>query len=129
MVCYPAPESSSESLFLTNPELHSRHLLTSRVEQKEQAGLARPGAPTSSTLSSTLRLPSSPFRRTPSTPSLSTQLDNSASTPTSKESLAELWSDFLEREAQEGRSGSRRPSSATQGSHTPTLERKGSGFS
>ncbi|TID15705.1 Ubiquitin conjugation factor [Venturia nashicola] len=104
-------------------------LLSWSDEQKEQAGLARPGAPTSSTLSSTLRLPSSPFRKTPSTPSLGTQLDNSTSTSTSKESLAELWSDFLEREAQEGKSGSRRPSTATQGSHTPTLERKGSGFS
>ncbi|RDI82311.1 Ubiquitin conjugation factor [Venturia inaequalis] len=103
-------------------------LLSWSDEQKEQAGLARPGAPTS-TLSSALRLPSSPFRKSPSAQSLSTQLDNSASTTTSKESLAELWSDFLEREAQEGKAGSRRQSAATQGSHTPTLERKGSVFS
>lgn len=46
-----------------------------------------------------------PFRRTPSTPSLSTAaespLDRRPSNA-SKESLAELWSDFLEREAREG---------------------------
>jgi len=95
-------------------------LLSWTDEQKEQAGLSRPGASTSS-----LRLPSSPFRRTPSTPSLSTQLE----TTTSKESLAELWSDFLEREAEEGSSprASRRPSTATTTSgsvnNTPTGER------
>jgi hypothetical protein len=82
------------------------------TEQKEQAGLARPGA------SNALRVPMSPFRRTPSTPSLS-QLE----TRTSKESLAELWSDFLERESQEGTSpsASRRPSTVM-----PGLERRDS---
>ncbi|KIV99276.1 uncharacterized protein PV09_09044 [Verruconis gallopava] len=96
------------------------HLLAWSDEQKEQAGLARPGggaSSSSSTSSSTLRIPSSPFRRTPSTPSLSTQLDNA--TPASKESLAELWSEFLEREAQEGQASGtaenlRRPSTATE---------------
>ncbi|KOC08017.1 Golgi matrix protein [Aspergillus flavus AF70] len=55
-------------------------------EQREQAGLARPG--TSST-SNKLRVPSTPIHRTPSTPTLATEfLDNGNS---NKESLAELW--------------------------------------
>ncbi|OGM43788.1 Golgi matrix protein [Aspergillus bombycis] len=64
-------------------------------EQREQAGLARPG--TSGT-SNKLRVPSTPIHRTPSTPTLATEfLDNGNS---NKESLAELWSNFLEQESQ-----------------------------
>ncbi|KAJ4357889.1 uncharacterized protein N0V89_002466 [Didymosphaeria variabile] len=66
-------------------------------EQKEQAGLARPG-----TSNSSLRIPMSPFRRTPSTPSLTSGINDPmlmASSSSNKESLAELWSDFLERES------------------------------
>ncbi|KAL8932392.1 MAG: hypothetical protein Q9211_006340, partial [Gyalolechia sp. 1 TL-2023] len=65
-------------------------------EQREQAGLARPGASNPN-----LRVPMSPWHRTPSTPALSTDFfpENSSNR---KESLAELWSDFLEQEAQEG---------------------------
>ncbi|CBF87581.1 putative Golgi matrix protein [Aspergillus nidulans FGSC A4] len=64
-------------------------------EQREQAGLARPGA---SGASARLRVPGSPMHRTPSTPSLATEFrDNGAA---SKESLAELWSNFLEQESQ-----------------------------
>ncbi|KAL4785071.1 hypothetical protein BJX76DRAFT_190525 [Aspergillus varians] len=64
-------------------------------EQREQAGLARPG--TSGT-PGRLRVPGSPMHRTPSTPTLATEfLDNGV---TSKESLAELWSNFLEQESQ-----------------------------
>ncbi|KAL4905682.1 hypothetical protein BDW74DRAFT_11483 [Aspergillus multicolor] len=63
-------------------------------EQREQAGLARPGA---SGTSSRLRVPGSPMHRTPSTPTLATEfMDNGT---TSKESLAELWSNFLEQES------------------------------
>ncbi|KAI4641212.1 hypothetical protein J4E93_008091 [Alternaria ventricosa] len=73
-------------------------------EQKEQAGLARPGTSSSST---GLRIPlSSPFRRTPSTASLSAAAADPmlmASSSSNKESLAELWQDFLEREAAEGK--------------------------
>ncbi|KAF2466957.1 uncharacterized protein BDR25DRAFT_71696 [Lindgomyces ingoldianus] len=77
-------------------------------EQREQAGLARPGASSNS-----LRIPMSPFRRVPSTPSLnSTDPMLMASSSSNKESLAELWSDFLEREAVEG-DRSRRGSQAT----------------
>ncbi|KAH8626043.1 hypothetical protein IG631_19922 [Alternaria alternata] len=77
-------------------------------EQKEQAGLARPGTATSS---GSLRLPLSPFRRTPSTPSLSAAAADPmlmASSSSNKESLAELWQDFLEREAAEGKVGAER---------------------
>lgn len=76
-------------------------------EQREQAGLSRPGAS-----NATLRAPLSPFRRTPSTPSLSTDFANSQGG--SRESLAELWSDFLEREAEAGGAG------------VPTSSRRGS---
>ncbi|PSN64084.1 hypothetical protein BS50DRAFT_576703 [Corynespora cassiicola Philippines] len=80
-------------------------------EQREQAGLARPGA------SSSLRIPMSPFRRTPSTPSLNSHLNADpmlmASSSSNKESLAELWSDFLEREASEAGVDSRRGSQTT----------------
>ncbi|OAL48557.1 hypothetical protein IQ07DRAFT_681326 [Pyrenochaeta sp. DS3sAY3a] len=71
-------------------------------EQREQAGLARPGTSSSST---GLRIPMSPFRRTPSTPSLNSISDPMlmASSSSNKESLAELWQDFLEREAAEGK--------------------------
>ncbi|KAF1814406.1 putative Golgi matrix protein [Eremomyces bilateralis CBS 781.70] len=75
-------------------------------EQRERAGLSRPGAS-----NSTLRVPMSPFRRTSSIPSLTDASLQGTHSP-SKESLAELWSDFLEREAQEGSNRSRRPSTA-----------------
>ena len=87
-------------------------VLTPSPEQREQAGLARPG-----TSSSSLRIPSisSPFRRTPSTPSLNSMSDPMlmASSSSNKESLAELWQDFLEREAAEGKEGGRRGSAAS----------------
>ncbi|KAL4732607.1 hypothetical protein ACLX1H_001625 [Fusarium chlamydosporum] len=65
-------------------------------EQREQAGLARPGT------SNNLRLPMSPFNRTPSSPSLNTDLFADTSSAKDKESLSELWANFLERSAQEG---------------------------
>ncbi|KAF2100632.1 hypothetical protein NA57DRAFT_65081 [Rhizodiscina lignyota] len=83
-------------------------LLSWTDEQKEQAGLARPGSV--GAITGSLRLPQSPFRRTPSTPSLGSDLMLDPQSATSKESLAELWSEFLEREAQEGKSGSRKSS-------------------
>ena len=73
------------------------------VEQREQAGLVRPGASNPN-----LRVPISPWHRTPSTPVLST--DFSPEGGTRKESLAELWSDFLQQEVQEG---AKPPSSPT----------------
>ncbi|KAK1908486.1 hypothetical protein P3342_009335 [Pyrenophora teres f. teres] len=83
-------------------------------EQKEQAGLARPGTSSSST---GLRIPLTPFRRTPSSSQLNAAADPMlmASSSSNKESLAELWQDFLEREAAEGKgNGSRRESMASQ---------------
>lgn len=102
----------------------SLFILTSPSEQREQAGLARPG--TAST-SSGLRLPISPFRRTPSTPSLNSISDPMlmASSSSNKESLAELWQDFLEREAAEGKDVSRRGSGAS----PPPKNRTGLGIS
>jgi len=101
-------------------------LLSWTDDQKETAGLARPGA---SGLSG-LRVPLSPFRRSGSTPSLGSGTPDMAGVEhsASKESLAELWQDFLEREAQEGAAqgiGSRKGSMA--GGMSPVLERKGSG--
>ena len=77
-------------------------------EQREQAGLSRPGGSNVSTLGMrSLRLPMSPIHRTPSTPSLSSDLfiapDSAVTSPGGgKESLAELWQNFLEREANTG---------------------------
>lgn len=102
-------------------------------EQREQAGLSRPGS--TATANNTLRVPLSPFRRTPSTPSLtSTDLllsegHSSSSVQQNKESLAELWQNFLEQEALEGkgsRDSSRRESAA---SPTNTGDSKGLGIS
>ncbi|KAK4901820.1 hypothetical protein LTR27_001592 [Elasticomyces elasticus] len=76
-------------------------------QQKEQAGLLRTG----SVGTGSLRLPMSPFRRTPSTPSLSSDFVPESPSGASRESLAELWSEFLEREAETG-GGSRRESVA-----------------
>ncbi|KAH9881462.1 hypothetical protein IAQ61_000187 [Plenodomus lingam] len=98
-------------------------------EQREQAGLARPGTSSSS---ASLRIPLTPFRRTPSTPSLHSAATDPmlmASSSSNKESLAELWQDFLEREAAEGIQGthgglgSRRESMAS--SAAARLEREG----
>ncbi|KAI9780855.1 MAG: hypothetical protein M1839_006482 [Geoglossum umbratile] len=82
-------------------------LLNWTEEQREQAGLARPGAS-----NNTLRASVSPFHRTPSTPALSTDYysDNS------RESLAELWSNFLQREAEGEQRGS--PSRSDAGSRS-----------
>lgn len=93
-------------------------------EQREQAGLARPG--TSGGVSA-LRIPISPFRRTPSTPSLSSLSDPMlmASSSSNKESLAELWQDFLEREATEN-SGAERRGSGT--SPPPRSDSRGLGM-
>ncbi|PHH74891.1 hypothetical protein CDD82_4724 [Ophiocordyceps australis] len=66
-------------------------------EQREQAGLARPGGSGSS-----LRLPLSPFHRTPSSPALSADIFSEPTSAKDRESLAELWAGFLERSAQEG---------------------------
>ena len=88
-------------------------LLNWSDEQREKAGLARPGGHggASSTLhtggsGNTLRLPSSPFHRTPSSPALSSEFF-AEPTPMSsgKESLADLWASFLEQSVTEEGAG------------------------
>jgi chromosome segregation ATPase len=101
--------------------------------QRETAGLVRqgsgfagllggnPGASGGAGSTGSLRAPLSPFRRTPSTPTLVNDfsLDGSAgSSATAKESLAELWSEFLDREAE---AGSNAPSSNPAHSRRPSL--------
>lgn len=88
-------------------------------EQKEQAGLLRQGA----MASGSLKLPVSPFRRTPSTPSLSTEFVPDSPAGATKESLAELWSEFLERESEAGLGGqgSSRRGSVARSMRSPSL--------
>ncbi|ELR03598.1 hypothetical protein VC83_03816 [Pseudogymnoascus destructans] len=86
-------------------------LLSWTEEQKEQAGLARPG-----TAGYSLRVPQIPFHRTPSTPSLNAEFfPDLQGAP--KESLAELWTGFLERQAEEGSA----PGSAAGGSRSASV--------
>lgn len=97
-------------------------LLNWTDEQKEQAGLQRAGgASNSASLTGSLRLPGIPMmHKAPSSPALS-RMENdyldSASSPAGKESLAELWQNFLQQEAgsQAGSSKSRTPSTSTGG--------------
>jgi chromosome segregation ATPase len=116
--------------------------------QRETAGLVRqggsgfssllggnPGASGGSGAGSTgsLRAPLSPFRRTPSTPTLVHEFPADAAGGATKESLAELWSEFLDREAEAGNAAggpssnpahSRRPSlamGASRKGRTPSL--------
>lgn len=116
-------------------------LLSWNDEQNEAAGLTRPGA---LSMSSTLRVPlSQPFRRVssaaslhPMSPTLPPSAGNAQSISTdalggsilspgaNKESLAELWSEFLEREAEQGQddgSSSRNRSRGSSHTSTPTL--------
>ena len=102
-------------------------------EQREQAGLARPGA---SHGGHSLRLPTSPFHRTPSTPSLNsefftTSAVDAATTPTSashsRESLADLWAGFLERSVAEEASGAGGGESSRKGSTSSTATGLGIG--
>ncbi|KAI1325891.1 hypothetical protein F5Y16DRAFT_376664 [Xylariaceae sp. FL0255] len=100
-------------------------LLNWTDEQREQAGLARPG-----TSSNSLRLPQSPFHRTPSTPSLNTEFF-SEPTSANKESLADLWAGFLERSAEEGSQSVASPRKASMSSvstsATPRPDTRGGG--
>ncbi|KAI9756357.1 MAG: hypothetical protein M1815_003780 [Lichina confinis] len=72
-------------------------LLNWTDEQREQAGLTRPGTASNS---HSLRTPLSPYHRTPSTPSINSDYYPDRHGAGRKESLAELWSNFLEQEAQ-----------------------------
>ncbi|KAK1750030.1 putative golgi matrix protein [Echria macrotheca] len=76
------------------------NLLNWTDDQREQAGLARPGGP-----GHTLRLPTSPFHRTPSSPALNSDLFAEPASASGKESLSELWAKFLERGGSEEAGG------------------------
>ncbi|KAK4252044.1 hypothetical protein C7999DRAFT_27284 [Corynascus novoguineensis] len=109
------------------------NLLNWTDEQREKAGLARPGGGGGaagggggSSASNTLRLPTSPFHRTPSSPALNTEFFSELSAPSAsaagggvggKESLADLWASFLEQSVEEaaagGKGGSRKDSMAS----------------
>ena len=97
-------------------------------EQREQAGLSRPGGPGALPALSTgsLTLPLSPVHRTPSTPSLShdffTAPDSAIMSPGgTKESLAELWQNFLEREASQSGTSQPRPVAKSRTGSTSTV--------
>ena len=71
-------------------------------DQKEQAGLARPGSNFAAIGSMRGLSVASPIHRTPSTPALSHEYfpdTGSAISPGSKETLGDLWQNFLEQEA------------------------------
>lgn len=91
-------------------------------QKKEQAGLLRAGSGTGS-----LKLPMSPFRRTPSTPSLSGEFVPESPGGASRESLAELWSEFLERESEVGAAGGSRRPSLVKSMRSPSLASQGGG--
>jgi GRAB domain len=78
-------------------------------EQREQAGLARPGGPSSSSVFGSVRGLTTPMvHRTPSTPALSQDYFPDAPSPASRETLAELWQNFLEQEANSSASSTAR---------------------
>ena len=84
-------------------------------EQKEKAGLQRSGAPGAT---GSMRLPGSPLvHLTPSTPVLNSEyFPDHVNTPDRKESLADLWQNFLEQEASQSsasRSGKSRTGSTS----------------
>ncbi|KAH6621361.1 hypothetical protein B0J18DRAFT_224677 [Chaetomium sp. MPI-SDFR-AT-0129] len=96
------------------------NLLSWTDEQREKAGLARPGGagPLGSGVGgsgNTLRLPSSPFHRTPSSPALSTEffeagggagsMGGNGAVGHPRESLADLWASFLEQSVDEAAGG------------------------
>ncbi|EXJ66869.1 uncharacterized protein A1O5_10064 [Cladophialophora psammophila CBS 110553] len=115
-------------------------------EQREQAGLARPGttatAPPSSSFNSLRGLgslaapaPGSPImHRTPSTPALNhpdyfgAAGPDSATSPHSRETLAELWQHFLEQEAATGSAAKSSRQGSQSQSRPGTTTGKGTGI-
>ncbi|ERF76111.1 hypothetical protein EPUS_01444 [Endocarpon pusillum Z07020] len=102
------PEDNVDRQIVTN------HLLHFLALDRPSAGLARPSSTTttttttfsSNTLTGSLRLPHSPLvHRTPSTPALTGDYfpdgvpGSGVGSPSSRESLAELWQGFLEQES------------------------------
>jgi hypothetical protein len=103
------------------------NLLNWNESQREKAGLARPGGAPPSGSGNSLRLPASPFHRTPSSPALNSEFfaeqpSTSMSTGSGggsggggggggKESLADLWANFLEQSVEDASSAAGGPSS------------------
>lgn len=91
-------------------------------DQREQAGLSRPGGNAVGT-GSMRGLLQSPIHRTPSTPALSQEYfpdTGSAISPGSKETLGELWQNFLQQEASAAAQGPKsRTASHSQPADTP----------
>lgn len=79
-------------------------LLNWTDEQREKAGLARPGT------AGSLRLPASPFHRTPSSPALNSEFFSEPTPMSGKESLADLWASFLEQSVDEAAGAGAGPS-------------------
>ncbi|GAB1312967.1 hypothetical protein MFIFM68171_03177 [Madurella fahalii] len=79
-------------------------LLSWTDEQREKAGLARPGT------AGSLRLPTSPFHRTPSSPALNSEFFSEPTPMSGKESLADLWASFLEQSVDEAAGAGAGPS-------------------
>lgn len=91
-------------------------------EQKEQAGLSRPGSNALSAIGSARSLLSPAIHRTPSTPALSHDYfpDASTSSPANNETLAALWQNFLEQEANSSTKGGSKPRTASQSTASGT---------
>jgi hypothetical protein len=93
------------------------NLLNWNESQREKAGLARPGGAPPSGSGNSLRLPASPFHRTPSSPALNSEFFAEQPSTTmstggaagnggggGKESLADLWANFLEQSVEDASS-------------------------
>ena len=84
------------------------------------SGTSGGGVPFGPSSGMSLRIAQSPFHRTPSTPSLNTEFFAQDAPSATKESLADLWADFLERGAEEAAGeGIRKDSASTIGGGVP----------
>lgn len=101
---------------MVNLHLLSRvfiRLILISTDQREQAGLSRPGtSSTMNNITTALKVPSFYVHRTPSTPSLMSDYMENGNNAGGKETLAELWSNFLEQEAEAAGHESKRGSTA-----------------
>ena len=93
-------------------------------DQQERAGLARRGgsAQATNTTFGSIRgsLASPAVHRTPSTPALTRDYFPDAGSPASKETLAELWQNFLEQEANSSTGSGPKPGKARTASQSTT---------
>ena len=99
-------------------------------EQREQAGLSRPGSNVNVSATGSVRGLMSPsvVHRTPSTPALSNDYFTDISNPASKETLAELWQNFLEQEANSSATASAGVRTGSAGKSTTASQSTASGI-